>query len=103
MLQERTRRRVMMAATASLAPAAAACRLDRGSGSGAVLVSGNPDASKLWKALTHAEEPNMAADSEFTAAWSSARYHGYIIFVTYVCEQIDVPRFTKHLCRWHRH
>ena len=30
-----------------------------GSGSGPVLVSGNPDASKLWKALTHAEEPNM--------------------------------------------
>src|SRR6476620_8903247 len=31
----------------------------QGSGSGAVLVSGNPDASKLWKAITHAEEPNM--------------------------------------------
>ena len=31
----------------------------QGSGSGPVLVSGNPDASKLWKALTHAEEPNM--------------------------------------------
>src|SRR3954452_7763563 len=31
----------------------------QGSGSGLVLVSGNPDASKLWKALTHAEEPNM--------------------------------------------
>jgi len=30
-----------------------------GSGSGAVVVSGNPDASKLWKALTHAEEPFM--------------------------------------------
>jgi WD40 repeat protein len=31
----------------------------KGSGSGAVLVSGNPDASKLWKAITHAEEPTM--------------------------------------------
>ena len=31
----------------------------RGSGSGAVLLSGNPDGSKLWKAVTHAEEPNM--------------------------------------------
>jgi DNA-binding beta-propeller fold protein YncE len=31
----------------------------QGSGSGPVLISGNPDASKLWKAITHAEEPNM--------------------------------------------
>jgi WD40 repeat protein len=31
----------------------------KGSGSGVVLVSGNPDASKLWKAITHAEEPTM--------------------------------------------
>src|SRR5438270_9944850 len=31
----------------------------KGSGSGVVLVSGNADASKLWKAVTHAEEPNM--------------------------------------------
>jgi hypothetical protein len=31
----------------------------KGSGSGAVLVSGNPDGSKLWKALNHAEEPFM--------------------------------------------
>ncbi len=31
----------------------------RGSGSGVVVVSGNPDGSKLWKALTHAEEPFM--------------------------------------------
>jgi WD40 repeat protein len=31
----------------------------KGSGSGAVLVSGNPDGSKLWKAVTHAEEPTM--------------------------------------------
>jgi len=31
----------------------------KGSGSGAVLVSGNLDGSKLWKAITHAEEPNM--------------------------------------------
>src|SRR5258707_13835922 len=31
----------------------------KGSGSGVVLLSGNPDASKLWKALTHAEEPYM--------------------------------------------
>ena len=30
-----------------------------GSGSGAVLVSGNLDGSKLWKAVTHAEEPFM--------------------------------------------
>lgn len=31
----------------------------KGSGSGVVLVSGNLDGSKLWKAITHAEEPNM--------------------------------------------
>ena len=31
----------------------------KGSGSGAILVSGNLDGSKLWKAITHAEEPNM--------------------------------------------
>jgi hypothetical protein len=31
----------------------------KGSGSGTVLVSGNPDASKLWKAINHAEEPFM--------------------------------------------
>src|ERR1700758_1856593 len=31
----------------------------KGSGSGAVLVSGNPDGSKLWKAITHAEDPTM--------------------------------------------
>src|SRR5579859_530649 len=31
----------------------------KGSGSGAIVVSGNPDGSKLWKALTHAEEPFM--------------------------------------------
>jgi len=31
----------------------------KGSGSGVIVVSGNPDGSKLWKALTHAEEPFM--------------------------------------------
>src|SRR5262252_4748917 len=31
----------------------------KGSGSGVVLVSGNLDGYKLWKAVTHAEEPNM--------------------------------------------
>jgi hypothetical protein len=31
----------------------------KGSGSGAVLVSGSPDGSKLWKVLNHAEEPYM--------------------------------------------
>src|SRR5262245_38535983 len=31
----------------------------KGSGSGAVLLSGNPDGSKLWKALNHSEEPYM--------------------------------------------
>jgi hypothetical protein len=31
----------------------------KGSGSGAVLVSGNLDGSKLWKAITHAEDPTM--------------------------------------------
>ena len=31
----------------------------KGSGSGPVLLSGNPDGSKLWKALSHAEEPFM--------------------------------------------
>ena len=31
----------------------------KGSGSGEVLLSGNVDGSKLWKAITHAEEPYM--------------------------------------------
>lgn len=31
----------------------------KGSGSGEVLVSGNPDASKLWKAITQTEDPTM--------------------------------------------
>ena len=31
----------------------------KGSGSGPVLLSGNPDGSKLWKALSHSEEPYM--------------------------------------------
>jgi hypothetical protein len=31
----------------------------KGSGSGAVVLPGNPDGSKLWKSLTHAEEPFM--------------------------------------------
>src|SRR5579859_1008034 len=31
----------------------------KGSGSGPIVVSGNLDGSKLWKALTHAEEPFM--------------------------------------------
>src|SRR6476661_1373 len=31
----------------------------KGSGSGVVVVSGNLDGSKLWKAVTHAEEPTM--------------------------------------------
>ena len=31
----------------------------KGSGSGAVLISGNPDASKLWKAITQTEDPTM--------------------------------------------
>jgi len=31
----------------------------KGGGSGVVVVSGNPDSSKLIKALTHAEEPTM--------------------------------------------
>src|SRR5690348_17839246 len=31
----------------------------KGSGSGAIVTSGSLDGSKLWKALTHAEEPFM--------------------------------------------
>src|SRR5215467_5702145 len=31
----------------------------KGSGSGLIVLSGNPDGSKLWKALTHGEEPFM--------------------------------------------
>ena len=31
----------------------------KGSGSGPVAISGNPDGSKLWKALAHSEEPFM--------------------------------------------
>lgn len=33
--------------------------LMKGGGSGAVAVSGNADSSKLWKSITHAEEPTM--------------------------------------------
>ena len=33
--------------------------LMKGGGSGSVVVAGNPDASKLYRAITHAEEPNM--------------------------------------------
>src|SRR5947207_14162498 len=31
----------------------------KGSGSGQVVVSGNPDGSKLWRAITQVEEPTM--------------------------------------------
>src|SRR6267154_1172297 len=31
----------------------------KGGGSGQVLVAGNPDSSKLYKAITHAEDPTM--------------------------------------------
>ena len=31
----------------------------KGSGSGAVVIAGNPDASKLWKAITQTEDPTM--------------------------------------------
>ena len=31
----------------------------KGGGSGPVVVSGNSDSSKLWKCITHAEEPTM--------------------------------------------
>ena len=31
----------------------------KGSGSGAVVIAGNPDASKLWKAVTQSEDPTM--------------------------------------------
>ncbi len=31
----------------------------KGGGSGPVVVAGNPDSSKLWKAITHAEDPTM--------------------------------------------
>jgi len=31
----------------------------KGGGSGQVVISGNPDSSKLWKAIMHAEEPTM--------------------------------------------
>src|SRR5579863_3321898 len=49
----------------------------KGSGSGAVVVSGNADASKLWKAVTHAEDPTMppnqpplpAAELEIFKKW----------------------------------
>ncbi len=31
----------------------------KGGGSGQIVMAGNPDSSKLWKAITHAEEPTM--------------------------------------------
>src|SRR5438093_12133181 len=31
----------------------------KGGGSGQVLIAGNPDSSKLFKAITHAEDPTM--------------------------------------------
>jgi WD40 repeat protein len=35
----------------------------KGSGSGAVVIPGNPEASKLWKAITQVEEPTMPPNS----------------------------------------
>ena len=35
----------------------------KGGGSGVVLIGGNPDGSKLFKSITHAEEPNMPPNS----------------------------------------
>ena len=38
----------------------------KGGGSGQVVISGNPDASKLWKAITHAEEPTMPPNKKLS-------------------------------------
>src|SRR5579859_846389 len=35
----------------------------KGSGSGAIVVAGNPDASKLWRAVTQVEDPTMPPNS----------------------------------------
>src|SRR5256885_1406211 len=38
----------------------------KGGGSGQVVIAGNPDASKLWKAITHAEEPTMPPNKKLS-------------------------------------
>lgn len=38
----------------------------KGGGSGQVVISGNPDSSKLWKAITHAEEPTMPPNKKLS-------------------------------------
>ena len=38
----------------------------KGGGSGQVVLSGNPDGSKLWKAITHAEEPTMPPNKKLS-------------------------------------
>src|SRR5438552_4242525 len=49
----------------------------QGSGSGPVVISGNPDGSKLWKAITHAEEPNI--DRKSTRLNSSHQIISYAV------------------------
>src|SRR4051795_1619512 len=51
----------------------------KGSGSGAVLLSGNPDGSKLWKALTHAEEPFMPPNRPALGAKELETFKNWIV------------------------
>jgi len=38
----------------------------KGGGSGQVVIAGNPEASKLWKAITHSEEPTMPPNKKLS-------------------------------------
>src|SRR3954447_19272746 len=51
----------------------------KGSGSGVVLTSGNPDGSKLWKALTHAEEPFMPPNRPALGAKELETFKNWIV------------------------
>src|SRR5262245_39452240 len=50
----------------------------KGGGSGPVVVAGNPDASKLWKAVTHAEEPTMPPNKPPLLEKELAIFRGWI-------------------------
>jgi len=50
----------------------------KGGGSGPVVVAGNVDSSKLWKALTHAEEPTMPPNKPPLPEKELAVFRGWI-------------------------
>src|SRR5436305_8929162 len=51
----------------------------KGSGSGAVVASGNLDGSKLWKAINHAEEPFMPPNRPMLGAKELETFRNWIM------------------------